>query len=143
MGSFVPILALVIVGIGVLAVGLIFIFRRHTHSSLKRADSSKLFKSGEASRDGQICPLCSSKLMKSDKLETTAFLSITGGKDRIMHIKGCVYCLSKHAERSCPVCKEPLGNDDIVVARMFERGRDRNSHVHILGCNKCRKVAKL
>jgi hypothetical protein len=122
-------------------VGIIFLSRQRAKNNLKRKKLSQLIKSGESpSKDGQICPLCSSRLMKGDKLETTAFLSVTGGKDRIMHIKGCVYCLSGNAERFCPVCKEPLGNDDIVVARMFERGQERNSHVHILGCSQCRKV---
>jgi hypothetical protein len=30
---------------------------------------------------------------------------------------------------------------DILVARMFERPR-RRSHVHVLGCSRCRKTVR-
>jgi hypothetical protein len=36
----------------------------------------------------------------------------------------------------CPVCGNHLTNDEMLIARLFDKpGR---SHVHVLGCSKCR-----
>ncbi|MCL2269765.1 MAG: hypothetical protein FWC24_00845 [Treponema sp.] len=87
----------------------------------------------------QACPICSSKLTKGDLVKTLAFPSITGGKDRLMHIRGCAYCIGGDLDRYCPVCGTPLNISDILVARIFERPR-RRPHVHVTGCNKCRRT---
>ena len=68
---------------------------------------------------------------------TSAYPSITGA-DRRMHIKGCVYCVDGERERVCPVCGASLFDDEILIARMFER-RDRRPHVHIQGCSRCKR----
>jgi hypothetical protein len=86
--------------------------------------------------DPQVCPVCSSKLPKGDQIKTLAFPSITGGKDRQMHINGCVYCMEGDSDRNCPVCKKTISKKDILIARMFHRPL-RRPHVHILGCNQC------
>ena len=100
-------------------------------------------KSSKASPgDPQACPICSSRLNRGDLVKTLAFPSITGGKDRLMHIRGCAYCVDGSLERYCPVCGAPLGISDILVARIFERPR-RRPHVHITGCNKCKRVGRL
>jgi uncharacterized protein with PIN domain len=142
MESLMPVFALVVTGIVLLIAVFILIYRKWSKQNLKRKKLSQLIKSGDGpfSGDGQVCPLCTSKLSKGDRLEAKAFPSVSGGQDRTMHIKGCVYCLSGNAERICPVCKASLGDNDIVVARMFERSEKRKSHVHILGCSQCRKV---
>ena len=89
--------------------------------------------------DPQVCPICSSMLEKGGLVQTLAYPSLTQGKDRLMHIQGCMYCLSGEYERKCPVCKTTLALDDILVARMFERPR-RRPHIHVLGCNRCRRL---
>ena len=89
----------------------------------------------------QICPICSTKLYKGQLVKTNAFPSITGGKDRLMHIQGCSYCIDGDLERKCPVCKKILGIKDILIARIFERPGGRH-HVHIVGCNHCKMPAK-
>ena len=92
--------------------------------------------------DPQVCPLCSSKLFKDELVHTLAFPSLTGGKDRLMHIQGCIYCISGRLKKTCPVCRKSLDENDILVARMFER-KNRRNHVHVIGCTKCRRVGQL
>jgi hypothetical protein len=88
----------------------------------------------------QTCPVCSAKLAPGELVKSSVFPSLTGGQDRLMHIRGCVYCLNGERQRVCPVCGARLGAKDILVARMFER--PRRAHVHVLGCSRCRKVGK-
>jgi hypothetical protein len=57
-----------------------------------------------------------------------------------MHITGCVYCLDGSRPRICPVCGTELTPEEILFARFFEKpGR---SHVHVLGCTRCRRPGK-
>ena len=85
----------------------------------------------------QICPVCSAKLEPGEQVSSAAFPPKEGSTDRFMHIKGCVYCLGGERERVCPVCALVLKNDEILVARLFERSI-RRTHVHVLGCTRCR-----
>ena len=87
--------------------------------------------------DPQICPVCSAKLGGGELVSSTAFPSLNGGNDRFMHIKGCIYCLGGERERVCPVCGTVLNLDEILISRLFER-RSRRSHVHVIGCSRCR-----
>ena len=87
--------------------------------------------------DPQICPVCSAKLSEGELVSSAAFPSINGGKDRFMHIKGCLYCLGGERDRVCPVCGIILDKGEILVSRLFERP-GRRSHVHVLGCTRCR-----
>jgi hypothetical protein len=74
-------------------------------------------------------------LERGERVKSSAFPSM-GGADRLMHISGCPYCLSGDRTRSCPVCSTALYSEDVLIARMFEKpGR---SHVHVLGCTRCR-----
>ena len=43
--------------------------------------------------DPQSCPLCSIRLNRGETVNTHAFPSVTGGKDRLMHVIGCIYCI--------------------------------------------------
>jgi hypothetical protein len=99
-------------------------------------------KAPEESRPGapQTCPVCSAKLAPGEMVKSAVFPSLTGGQDRLMHIRGCVYCLSGERDRVCPVCGARLGVKDILVARMFEH--PRRAHVHVLGCNRCRRLGR-
>ena len=89
--------------------------------------------------DPSVCPVCSSMLDKGDLVSTLVYPSITGGKDRLMHIRGCMYCINGDMERTCPVCGSSLEVEEILVARMFERP-GRRPHVHVLGCSYCRRL---
>ncbi len=83
----------------------------------------------------RVCPVCSAKLAAGERVKSSAFPSM-GGSDRLMHISGCVYCLSGERRRACPVCGKTLKPDEFLIARLFDKpGR---SHVHVLGCTKCR-----
>ena len=87
--------------------------------------------------DPQTCPVCSAKLGDGELVSSLAFPSLNGGKDRFMHIRGCVYCLRGDRNRVCPVCGVILRDNEILISRLFERP-GRRSHVHVLGCSRCR-----
>ena len=87
--------------------------------------------------DPQICPVCSAKLGEGELVSSAAFPSLNGGNDRFMHIKGCIYCLGGERDRVCPVCRAVLNWDEILVSRLFER-HGRRSHVHVIGCTRCK-----
>jgi len=88
--------------------------------------------------DPQTCPVCSMRMLKGELVKTIAFATGIRSRDRIIHIKGCFNCLEKDLPRRCPVCRANMSLDDYLVARMFERN-NRKNHIHILGCNICRK----
>jgi hypothetical protein len=97
--------------------------------------------SGEGSPGApQTCPVCSARLYPGELVKSSAFPSIVGGKDRLMHIRGCVYCINGVRDRICPVCGARLKDDEILIARMFDR--PRRVHVHVLGCSRCRGLGK-
>ena len=98
----------------------------------------KLKPKGE-SRPGepQTCPVCSAKLHGGELVSSAAFPSMNGGKDRFMHIRGCIYCIIGGRERACPVCKIVLHENEIIISRLFERP-GRRSHVHVIGCSRCK-----
>ena len=87
--------------------------------------------------DPQTCPVCSAKLYEGQLVSSAAFPSLNGGKDRFMHIRGCSYCLRGDRQRVCPVCGIVLQGNEILISRLFERP-GRRSHVHVLGCTRCR-----
>ncbi|MCL2129667.1 MAG: hypothetical protein FWH35_04845 [Treponema sp.] len=87
--------------------------------------------------DPQVCPVCSAKLNPGELVSSLAFPSLNGGKDRFMHIKGCLYCLRGDRDRVCPVCGIILKGDEILISRLFERP-GRRSHVHVIGCTRCK-----
>ena len=86
----------------------------------------------------QTCPVCSAKLNEGELVKSLAFPSLNGGKDRFIHIKGCLYCLYGERNRVCPVCGHILSEKEILICRMFER--PRRPHVHVLGCSNCRNI---
>ena len=88
------------------------------------------------------CPLCRYMLANGELVKTFVYPASSNNKDRMVHIKGCSRCLNNNEiQRRCPVCKSSLSIDDYLVSRMFERSRSKN-HVHVLGCNHCRKPRK-
>ena len=86
----------------------------------------------------QTCPVCSAKLDDGEMVSSSAFPSLNGGKDRFMHIKGCLYCLNGDRDRVCPVCGAVLTWNEILISRLFERP-GRRTHVHVLGCSRCKR----
>ena len=85
----------------------------------------------------QTCPVCSAKLNGGELVSSAAFPSLNGGKDRFMHIRGCIYCLIGDRDRVCPVCGAILEMNEILISRLFERP-GRRSHVHVIGCTRCK-----
>jgi hypothetical protein len=100
----------------------------------------KKYKGSENSGGLMICPICLFRMENSEMIKTTAFPPLTpDGKDRLMHIHGCVYCMDGKRERICPVCGKTISVNDFLVARIFDRSI-RRSHVHVLGCTQCRPL---
>ena len=139
MGDFLQVLAFVIIGVALLWFGFTMLMG---HLAKRRLDAASRPLPQKDPTDPQSCPICSSILKKGQLVKTLAFPSITGGKDRLMHIRGCIYCINGSLERKCPVCGISLDISDVLIARIFERP-NRKPHVHITGCNKCRRTGKL
>ncbi|MDR2759598.1 MAG: hypothetical protein LBB78_09475 [Spirochaetaceae bacterium] len=92
---------------------------------------------GSSAGSPKTCPVCSARLPPGERVKSAAFPSMGKGKDRMMHIIGCVYCLEGDRVRICPVCGSVITRDEILFARLFDKpGR---SHVHVLGCSRCRR----
>lgn len=146
MGSYLQTLAFVIVGVFLLWFGYSLFFGRlaisHFGGSGGKRHKHPHRRPGGIPGEPQICPVCSSRLDRGELVKSLAFPSITGGSDRLMYIRGCFYCLNGDLPRRCPVCGTSLGDDDCLIARMFERHNRRN-HVHVMGCNICKKTARI
>ena len=99
----------------------------------------KVLKASDESTAGapKTCPVCAAKLRRGEQVSSSAFPAVNGSKERFMHIKGCVYCLKGDRERVCPVCGIILKEDEILIARLYDRPGKR-SHVHVIGCTKCK-----
>jgi predicted nucleic acid-binding Zn ribbon protein len=98
--------------------------------------NGKKIESGQAGAP-KTCPVCAARLPNGERVRSSAFPSVDG-KDRLMHIYGCPYCLDLDSPRKrvCPVCGRKLEKNQYLVARMFEK--PARSHVHVLGCMTCR-----
>ncbi|MDR1249355.1 MAG: hypothetical protein LBK63_08640 [Treponema sp.] len=136
MNSYLQILGFVIIGIGLLYFGyslfLGFGARGRSLGRGKKGKDDDL--EGEAGMP-RTCPVCSIKLLHGERVKSSAFPAM-GKADRLMYINGCPYCLGGDRPRVCPVCGNQLNYDESLIARLFDKpGR---SHVHVLGCSKCR-----
>jgi len=145
MGSYIQVLALVVSGIVLVWFGYSLFL-----GPLSPFYPGLFFRKGWKKKenimgepgDPQVCPVCSIKLERGELVKSLAFPSITGGKDRLMYIRGCYSCLHSNLPRRCPICGINLGVNDYLISRMFERAANR-SHVHVLGCNHCKKTGSL
>jgi hypothetical protein len=136
MGSYFQILGFVVIGAGLLYFGYSLVSRFRVGSRVfgrgKKDEHDDLESEAGMPR---TCPVCSIRLVHGERVKSSAFPA-SGKAGRIMHINGCPYCLNGERRRVCPVCGKPLNNDEILIARLFDKpGR---SHVHVLGCSKCR-----
>ena len=145
MQGYLQVLAFIIIGIALLWFGFnLFIGQwarlrvAGREYNIRKHKEQRLRDGKAAPDDPQACPLCSMKLYKGELIQTYAYPSITGGKDRLMHIKGCAFCIDGEVKRRCPVCRTSLHTNHFLIARIFERSHKRN-HVHILGCCKCKR----
>jgi hypothetical protein len=142
MLGFLQILAFTIIGAALLWFGFNLFIGQWSNIRSRYDKLRQALKGPASDEDPQACPICSSRLNRGDLVRTLAFPSITGGKDRLMHIRGCIYCVNGGLKRECPVCGSSLSITDVLVARIFERPH-RKPHVHITGCNKCRRTGKI
>jgi len=148
MGDFIQTLALIIAGVILLWIGFALFFGPKSpfypgwFSFRKNKNKKKKKNQKGEPGDPQVCPVCSMKLDRGDLVKSLAFPSLSGGKDRLMYIRGCFYCLKKNVPRRCPICGLELSLEDYLVTRMFERPNNRN-HVHVLGCNRCKNMGTL
>lgn len=87
----------------------------------------------------RYCPLCGCTMAKGEQVKSVVYPGSPGTPDKITEIYGCPHCFPGGSEwvRKCPVCKKELGQQDFVLARMFDR--KPKIHVHVLGCTICYK----
>jgi hypothetical protein len=141
MGQYIQVLLFVIIATALLWFGYSLFFgigfRAPGWGRGYRRRKGRKTRSASLPGDPQTCPVCSAKLDGGELVKSQAFPSLNGGKDRLMHISGCVYCLHGDRARVCPVCGHELLESEILIARMFERSQ-RRSHVHVLGCSRCK-----
>jgi hypothetical protein len=142
MGSFIQVFIFIIIGIFLLWFGYTLFFG--PGSKLILGGCGRRHKKRGGPKEGypgdpKTCPVCSARLEAGELVKSSTFPSFNG-KERLMHIQGCLYCLRGDRARVCPVCGALLKPNEILIARMFERpGR---SHVHVLGCSRCKKAPK-
>jgi hypothetical protein len=137
MGTIIQIFLFVFIGVLLIWFGYTLFFAVPGGFSLPASRKRRLKPTGTGIPGApRTCPVCSAKLERGERVKSSAFPSITG-TDRLMHIAGCVYCLEGERRRVCPVCGAVLRDEEFLIARLFEKpGR---SHVHVLGCNRCKK----
>ena len=108
--------------------------------ALRSKRPSEVVDTPEALPLRQPCPLCGSTLGPGERVHSVVFASST--PDKIMEISGCPHCRPPATlRRLCPVCKKELRPADVVTARVFERKNEtgaKKTHVHVLGCPRCR-----
>ena len=141
MGQYIQALFLVVIAVILLWFGYTLFFSIGAPDSGYRSERKKRgLRPRELSFPGapQTCPVCSAKLNDGELVKSLAFPSLNGGKDRLMYIKGCIYCLNGEQSRICPVCGNNLQEEEILICRMFER--PNRPHVHVLGCSRCRRI---
>jgi len=138
MREFLDVLIFVVIGVALLWFGYTLFASSGIPALGGERGQRKLKPKGESKPgEPQTCPVCSAKLQGGELVSSAAFPSLNGGKDRFMHIRGCIYCLTGGRERSCPVCKIMLYENEIIISRLFERPGHR-SHVHVIGCSRCK-----
>ena len=140
MKLFLEVLTFVIIGVALFWLGITLFGKLGIHPrwlSSKKKSGKKPEDDDSDGNPNKTCPVCSKKLSKGELVSSAAFPSAKGGKDRLMHIRGCVYCLNGDRKRVCPVCGTVLDLNEILVARLFER-LGRRSHIHVIGCSKCK-----
>jgi hypothetical protein len=136
MAAFIQILLFTIVGVILLWFGFTLFFSLPAGAPAgSRARRAKRPRGESYPGAPRTCPVCSARLEKGQRVTSSAFPSL-GGADRLMHISGCVYCLKGGRRRVCPVCGAVLREDEFLVARLFEK--PVRSHVHVLGCSRCK-----
>jgi hypothetical protein len=144
MQTYIQILAFVIMGVVLLWFGYTLLIGQLAGIRMNWLNWQKREKNQRRSGtpgDPQVCPVCSTRLDKGQLVKSQAFPSLTGGKDRLMYIHGCVFCIDGDRPRICPVCGDYLRGSDFLISRMFER--PRRSHVHVIGCSRCKRTGSL
>ena len=142
MGRYMEIMGFIITASVLLWFGYTLFFGITIPASWNGISGRRRFSKAREGLPGEprTCPVCSAKLCEGELVKTLAFPSLNNGRDRLMHIKGCLFCLYGERERKCPVCGRFLKNDEILICRMFERPFtiSKRPHVHVLGCSRCR-----
>jgi hypothetical protein len=136
--NILQIFILVLIGVVLLWFGYRLFFRMPNAKNRPQRSTVPGGVGGQAG-DPQTCPVCAAKLPPGMLVKSAAFPTLNG-KDRLMHIMGCPFCLEgpipQRRPRVCPVCHKPIDDRGFLFARIFER--PKKTHVHVLGCMNCR-----
>ena len=109
---------------------LMYLFRSRSAGAVTTKKGEKLPVQGPT----KPCPLCREPLKPGERVHSVLY---PGKPDSLMEIYGCPYCEKETSKnkRICPVCKEEMAADAVVIARVFEKPGKK--HVHVLGCSRC------
>ncbi|MBI38696.1 MAG: hypothetical protein CMF59_03795 [Leptospiraceae bacterium] len=90
-------------------------------------------KKADEDRIRGYCPVCGHALRTGERIRSN---QLELGKSNLRtYIKGCPFCLGGRTPRKCPVCKEKLGKEEMVVA--FSNPEEDKKKLKVMGCKKC------
>ncbi|MEQ8350977.1 MAG: hypothetical protein RH862_05800 [Leptospiraceae bacterium] len=90
-------------------------------------------KKAEEDRIKGYCPVCGHALRTGERIRSN---QLELGKSNLRtYIKGCPFCLGGKTPRKCPVCREKLSKEDMVVA--FSNPEEDKRKLKVMGCKKC------
>jgi hypothetical protein len=139
MGTLLQVLAMIIIGVLLLYFGFTLFFAIPGGLSMpvfKRKTRGLKQPKGESFPGApRTCPVCCARLENGERVKSSAFPSL-GGYDRLMHISGCCYCLEGDRRRVCPVCGAVRQEKEFLIEKKKEK--PVRSHVHVLGCSRCK-----
>lgn len=118
---------LVLIGTGVILLVLLILLRKQKGSEAPAAAAAK--------PGYRTCPLCGESLHRGESIKSVLYPASPGAQDRMMEICGCPSCYPEGQTRRCPVCKNELKPDSVLIARCFQK--PGKTHVHVLGCSQC------
>ena len=97
----------------------------HTMSTLRTQ------KTEEGGIDFVRCPLCSTPLAKGEDMTSRIFRPMNT-PDQRMIVLGCPHCyphIQRNVKRICPVCAKEVPLDGHLIARLFNREKNKK-HVN-------------
>lgn len=111
----------------------------HAKSQERRGGKNlKTQKTKNGGVDFVRCPLCSTPLAYGENLVSRIFRPMNT-PDQRMTVLGCPHCYpaaENKVQRICPVCKKNVPADGYLIARLFNREKNKK-HVMITGCTVC------
>ena len=129
--------------LGIASVIIIALISWYLAVNYKKADGQRgrqKSASGQKNMQPVKCPICGSELFVGENIISKVYRPMNV-PDQLMTIIGCPHCYPKceaGLKRTCPVCHQPMKQEDALTARLFNKQLGKK-HVHIVGCSNCHK----